>query len=359
MSELRVGLLGYGLAGRFFHAPVLSAVPGLRLSHVVTRDPGRAAQAVSDWPDVEVLPDADELWRRHDVDLVVVAAPNRHHVELARAAVEAGLPVVVDKPLARTAAEAAALVADAARAGVPLTVYQNRRWDSDVRTAGRLLAAGVLGKPWRLETRFERWRPQVASGWRESSDPQDGPGVLLDLGSHQVDLARLLLGPVVEVYAEVDARRRGAAAEDDVLLALTHAAGARSTHWLSAGAAHRGPRLRLLGSRAAYVQPELDPQEAALRAGRRPGPGWGQVPPAEHGWLQAGPTITPVRPDPGDYRRFWVLLGEALRGTGRLPVEPADAVATLEVLDAARRAGTARQVQTLSPGRTEVTPADG
>lgn len=340
----RVGLVGYGLAGRAFHAPVLSAVPGLELAAVVTSSRERAAQAGADWPGVAVLPDADALWSR-GVDLVVVATPNRSHVPLGLAAVAAGVPVVVDKPLARTADEGRELVEAAAAARVLLSVFHNRRWDADTRTARRLLAEGALGDPLRLETRFERWRPQSRDVWRESGDPAEGGGLLLDLGSHQVDVALHLLGPAVAVYAELDARRPGARVEDDVLLALTHGSGARSTHWLSATAAHLGPRVRLLGSRAAYVAQEMDPQEDALRAGDRPGPHWGAAPP---GLLVAGDDGAPVDSEPGDYRLFYAGVEQALRGAGPVPVEPEEALAVLRVLDAARVSAATGQVVQLT-----------
>lgn len=346
-DPLRVALLGYGMAGRFFHAPVLSAVPGLVLHTVVTGAPERAAQVRADWPDARVLPDADALWERADeVDVVVVATPNRSHVPLGLAAVRAGLPVVVDKPLARTADEAGELVAAAAQAGVLLTVFQNRRWDTDVRTAVRLLRDGELGAVLRLETRFERWRPEPKGGWRESGDPEEGGGLLLDLGSHQVDQALHLLGPAVRVYAELDVRRPGAQAEDDVLLALTHAGGARSTHWLSATAAHLGPRLRLLGSRAALVVEGLDGQEQALRSGRRPGPGWGED--AAPALLVVGQERTSVRPEPGDYRLFYAGVRDAVRGAGPVPVDPSEVLQVLRVLDAARVSAQRGEVVALS-----------
>jgi len=182
---VRVALVGYGLAGWWFHAPVLSAVKDISLDVVVTGSAERAAQVRGDHPDATVLPDVAALWGRSaDVDLVVLATPNRSHAPLALAALEAGLPVVVDKPLARGAEEGLTVVRAAEAAGLLLSVFHNRRWDADALTAARLLADGSLGSPQRLETRFERWRPQPGSGWRESADPRDGGGLLLDLGSH-------------------------------------------------------------------------------------------------------------------------------------------------------------------------------
>jgi predicted dehydrogenase len=339
--DLRVGLVGYGLAGSAFHAPIIAATPGLRLSAVVTRDPGRRDQARAEHPGARLVDDADAVWSAPDaLDLVVLATPNRTHVPLARAAIAAGLPVVVDKPLAPTAAEARALVEEAERRGVPLSVYHNRRWDGDVLTLRRLLADGAVGEPWRFESRFERWRPALRGGWRESEDPAEGGGLLLDLGTHLVDQALLLFGPVAHVHAELDRRRPGAAVEDDVFVALTHASGVRSHLWASATAGQPGPRFRLLGSRGAYVKHGLDPQEAALRAGgARPGSaGWGEEPREAWGLLGADDDLRPVRTEAGAYQRFYEGMAAAVRDGAPLPVDPWDAVRGLEILEAARRA---------------------
>src|SRR3954469_14933225 len=173
--SLRIGLIGYGLAGSTFHAPVISAVPGLRVTAVVTGNPERQAKARADLPDAHVLSHPDELWSAaDDFDSVVVAAANAAHVSLARAAIDAGLPVVVDKPLAVSSAEAAQLVELPGERGVLLSTYQNRRWDAELLTLQRVLAGGELGRVHRFESRFERWRPQLKPGWRESNDPSVG-----------------------------------------------------------------------------------------------------------------------------------------------------------------------------------------
>ncbi len=332
----RVALIGYGLAGAVFHAPLIAAEPGLRLTAVVTSDDTRRAQARAAHPDAELLGSADEVWAaRERFDLVVVAAPNRAHVTLARDAIAARLPVVVDKPLAATADEARAVVAEAHAAGVPLTVFQNRRWDGDLLTVQRLLASGELGAVHRFESRFERWRPQPKPGWRELADPAEGGGVLLDLGSHLVDQALLLFGPATHVYGELDVRRAAARVEDDAFVAITHASGVRSHLWMSAVSAHLAPRMRVLGERAAYVKEGLDGQEDTLRAGGSPtGPDWGTGPP---GLLVAGDDARPVQTERGAYPRFYAQVAAALRGEGPMPVDPMDAVRALAVLDAATR----------------------
>ena len=310
----RVGLAGYGLAGAVFHAPLIEATPGLELARVMrSRDP------------LDL-----------DLDLLVVATPNRTHVPLARAALEAGVPVVVDKPLAATAAEGRELAELAEERGLLLTVFQNRRWDADFLTLRRLLGEGALGEVLRFESRFERWRPEIKEGWRELADPAEAGGVLFDLGSHLVDQALVLFGPVDDVYAEVAARRAGARAADDAFLALTHRSGVVSHLWASQTAAHNGPRFRVLGSRAAYVKHGLDPQEAALREGVRPDePDFGREPPEAWGVLGSGEDFRPVESEAGDYLAFYSAVEAALREGGPPPVPASEAVAVLEVLEAA------------------------
>ncbi|MFJ8602974.1 Gfo/Idh/MocA family oxidoreductase [Streptomyces shenzhenensis] len=342
-TSLRVGLIGYGLAGSVFHAPLIAATEGLTLDTVVTANPERQEQARTEFPDVRLAARPDELFgRAGELDLIVIASPNKTHVPLAAAALEAGLPVVVDKPLAGTAAEARELAALAERRGLLLSVFQNRRWDNDFLTLRKLLAEGALGDVWRFESRFERWRPQLKGGWRESGDPTEIGGLLYDLGSHVVDQALVLFGPATQVYAESDIRRPGAETDDDTFIAITHAGGVRSHLYASATAAQLGPRFRVLGSRAGYVKHGLDPQEAALREGRRPGPGWGAEPESLWGRLGSGESPltgggTPVPTLPGDYPAYYAAVADAVTGAGPNPVTASAAADTLDVLEAARR----------------------
>ncbi|MBB2913319.1 putative dehydrogenase [Streptosporangium becharense] len=345
MTDLRVGLVGYGVAGAFFHAPLIAATPGLRLSAVVTRDPGRAAE-VSGRYGARAVGDASDLFG--STDLVVVASPNRTHVPLAEAALEAGLPVVVDKPLAATAGEAGGLARLARERGLMLTVFQNRRWDGDFLTIRRLVAAGELGEVTRLESRFERWRPVPKGGWREVGGADEVAGLLYDLGSHLVDQAVRLLGPVSEVYAESNVRRSGVTSDDDTFIALSHAGGARSHLWVSAVAARLGPRFRVLGSRAGYVKHGLDIQEEQLRAGLTPGsPGFGEEPPERWGTLGAGDDRRAVPTEHGDYARFYRDVADCLLRGAPPPVDPEQVVEALTVLEAARLSAAERRVVTL------------
>ncbi|SDK67174.1 Gfo/Idh/MocA family oxidoreductase [Streptomyces indicus] len=345
-STLRVGLVGYGLAGSVFHAPMIAATEGLTLDTVVTSNPERQAQARAEFGDgLRFAASPDELWERADeLDLIVIASPNKTHVPVATAALKAGLPVVVDKPIAGTAAEARELAALADERGLVLSVFQNRRWDNDFLTLRKLLADDELGDVLRFESRFERWRPQLKGGWRESGDPEEIGGLLYDLGSHVVDQALTLFGPAVQVYAEADVRRPNAQADDDTFIAVTHASGVRSHLYVSATTAQLGPRFRVLGTRAGFVKYGLDPQEADLREGKRPTDGgpWGVEP--ESMWGRVGSGESPLtgggRPQPsvpGDYPAYYAAVAAAVRDGAPNPVTAYEAANALDVIEAAHR----------------------
>jgi predicted dehydrogenase len=343
---IRTALLGFGLAGSVFHGPLISATPGMRIATVVTSDPERQRRARREHPDAIVVSrvdDFDVLARDHE--LVVVATSNRDHAPLARAAIEAGLGVVVEKPMAPTSLQARELVEFARREGCLLTVFHNRRWDSEILTLQRLLAEDRLGAVARVESRFERWRPDVVARWRESPDPQDAGGVLLDLGTHLVDQALHLFGRPSHVYAEVELRRRGTTVDDDDFIALQHPAGVSVHLWASLVAPDTAPRLRARGVRGSYVKETLDGQENALRSGVRPDAGdWGREPPERWGVFLDGTGSTPVESEPGRWPQFYEQLVTALHRTGPVPVAAEDGVAVLEILEAARMAAASSRV---------------
>lgn len=347
-GEIRVALIGYGLAGACFHAPTIAVTAGLKLVTIVTANAERRQRAGREHPGAEVIDCAERVFeQRSGHDLVVIATPNRTHAPLAISALAAGQAVVVDKPFAPTAEEARRILAEAQRRGLFVSVYHQRRWDSDTLTVRRLIGEGALGDVVRFESRLERWRPVPASGWRESAERRDAGGLLYDLGSHLVDQALHLFGPVKSVYAELDRRRPGAAVDDDVFLALTHVSGVRSHLWASALAAQPGPRLRVLGRRAAYVKVDIDGQEAALVAGGRPDrPDWGVEAEARWGRLEVNGQTRPVPSEPGAYQRYYAAVVAALRDGGPPPVDPGDAVSGLQIIAAAQRSAAESRTET-------------
>lgn len=337
-AEIRVAIIGYGLAGRVFHAPLVAAVPQMRLVTVVTANSARRLEAERRHPGVRILSTAAEVWEDAGAhDLVVVAAPNRHHVALARASLAAGLHTVVDKPLAPTAAEARALVTAARQSGRLLTVFHNRRADAEILTLRRLIADGVLGDVVRVESRFDRWRPALRGGWREDGAAGEGGGLLLDLGSHLVDQAVYLFGPPDRVYAELARRRPGTAVEDDVFVALHYSARLDVHLWAGMLGVAAAPRLRAVGLRGTYVREHLDAQEEALHAGVPVDARWGTEPPERWGRVVDESGSRPIESERGAWPRFYEMVAAAILGQGPLPVDPEEALTVLQILDAARR----------------------
>ena len=336
MTDLRVALVGYGMAGRDFHAPLLRVVDGLQLTHVVTGNPERAVAARSENPGVTVLPSTDELWwKADDVDLVVLASPTNVHAEQATESLGHDLPTVVDKPLATSAADARDLAALAASRGVLLTAFQNRRWDPEHLTARAVLTSGVLGEVVRYEARYERWRPVPKARWREQSTSTEGGGVLMDLQPHLVDGALDLFGPAVSVYAELAALTT--VGDDVAYLVLHHASGVNSHLGATSLAGAPGPRTRLLGREACYLVADVDDDPTAYAA-------WTDRDDEHRGWLVRGEQSEPVPRAPGERADFYVAVRDAVLDGSPPPVAAAEAVAVVEVLDAARRSAAENDV---------------
>lgn len=356
-ETLRVGVIGYGLAGSVFHAPLVASTPGMTVSDIVTANPDRQAQARHDYPEavIHATPEA-MLADPAGLDLVVVAAPNRAHVALGIAAMEAGLPVVVDKPVAPSSAEAQRLLDTSRRTGKLFTVFQNRRWDNDFLTVRRLIAADALGPVVRFESRFERYRPAVRpDAWRERPEPEEAGGLLFDLGAHLIDQARVLFGQPVSVYAESDLRRPGVQVDDDTFIALRFPGGQVAHLWASVIPRQPGPRMRVVGMRGIYEKQHLDPQEDDLVAGARPGdPGWGEEPRERWGRLvgEVGglPIDGTVETVPGSYESFYALMRDAIVAGGPLPVDPADSIASLRIIESARESARTGNVVHLDGG---------
>jgi predicted dehydrogenase len=337
MGDIGVGLIGYGLAGRSFHAPFIEAVTGLRLAAIVTTDPSRRALAASEHPASILVGTFDALLERPDIGLVVVAAPNSLHAPLAMRALDTGRHVVLDKPIALSVAEGEGLLEAAARSKGLLTVYQNRRWDGDALTVQRLVGDGALGPLDAIESRFERWEA-VGPGWRDAAAEAGGP--LRDLGAHLVDQVLRLAGPAHRVWAQLDRRRPGTAVDDAAFVAIDHATGIRSRLWMSLIASRVGPRIRVRGLAGEYVKWDLDVQEAQLVGGMPPdAPGFGEDPPERWGTVhRADGTSERVPTAPGRYTAFYELMRDAIVAGGQPPVDPADSLQVLRLLEAAERA---------------------
>jgi len=336
---IRTAVIGFGTGGAVFHAPFLRADDEFRIDLVVTSDAGRAAAAARSCPGARVVPTADEvLAAAADLDLVVITTPPGSHAGLAHRSLDAGLAVVVDKPLAVTAAEGKALVAHAEEAGRPLTVFQNRRWDGDFLTLRTLIGEGALGQVRRFQSRFEWWKPEETKVWKAVSTPAEGGGMLYDLGTHLLDQAIQLFGPVEDVYAELTRHRPDGGADDDAFVSLLHRGGTRSHLWMNGMAAQVGPRFSVLGSTGAFTKWGLDPQEPALKGGARPGdPGFGVDPEKSWGCLGVDGDLRRVPIVPGDYAGFYRALADALRRGGPLPVDPRDAIDVLALIERIHR----------------------
>jgi predicted dehydrogenase len=336
MDPVRYGVIGYGLAGAAFHAPIIAATPDAELAAVVARSAEARDAVTARYPGTRVVSTVAEL-ADIGVDVGVVATPNPTHVPIAMELISMGVAPVVDKPLAPDARTGVDLVASASDAGVSLTCYQNRRWDGDFLTVRALASDGSLGRVHRFESRFERWRPEVVTGWKEQPGP--GSGVLYDLGPHVIDQAIQLLGPVAEVGGWARAVRRDAVVPDDAFVELRHDSGAVSHLSVSLVAAAPGPRFRVLGTGGAYLKDGLDPQEAELRAGATPGTeGWGTEPEADWGYLCTGEERRPTPTLPGDYPAFYRQMTRHMRGDGPVPVDPLDSVTVLQIIEAVSEA---------------------
>jgi scyllo-inositol 2-dehydrogenase (NADP+) len=356
-SPLGVVICGYGLAGRVFHAPLIAATQGLVVRAIITANPERREQAAADFPDAALLASPEELWTRLEelgVQLAVVAGANVTHVPLTLAALERGLHVVVDKPIAPTAVSAGRITDVAAAANRLVIPFQNRRWDSDFLTAIETVEAGHLGTVHRLESRFERFRPTPTGKWRESADLDAMGGVLYDFGAHLVDQAVRLLGPVNSVTTSARSIRDRDLADDETLFTLNHTSGAISLLFASMVSAFDAPRMVILGSAGGLRIEAGDTQEDALRAGiSANADDWGIEPDSSHALLRTadgtGTVDSQVVLTPGRWPSFYPAVRNAIIYGSEPPVLLSDVIANLRIIDAARESAATGQSVTLDP----------
>jgi len=342
---IELGLIGFGLAGRAFHAPVIRAVPGLRLAAILQRRGNEAAEL---YPDVRVVRGVEELLAIPEIRLVVIATPNDTHYSLARQCLDAERDVVVDKPLTPTLEEALDLVTFAEQRGRMLTVYQNRRYDGDFQAVQQIVSSGDLGRVVRFETNYDRFRPYLKpNAWRERSGL--GSGILFDLAPHLIDHALLLFGIPDAITADVRAEREHAVADDSFDVVLHYAKGLRAALRATMLAATTRPRFVLHGTRGAYVKHAFDVQEPKLRAGRIP---WEERP-SETEQMENSGTLTLVSDDgttsdrrvpaaQSDYRNYYANLRDALLGKAAPAVTTQHALNVMRVLVLARESSARR-----------------
>lgn len=334
MREIGVGLIGYGLGGRAFHAPYVGITPGMTLRAVVSRDP---AKVHADLPAMKVVPDVAALLAEPGIDLVIVSSPDALHAEHALAAIRGGRHVLVDKPFATTLEDAQTVAAEGEAAGVVVIAFQNRRWDADFLTLKGLIETGTLGEIIQFESHFDRWRPVAADVWKEARPG----GVWLDLGPHLVDQALQLFGRPLGITADIATLREGAPAPDYFHTVLRYPERRILLHASKLVAAN-GLRFAVHGTRASWIKHGIDVQEAATVAGHAPGGAdWG-IDPVEGMLTRAGEAPAAVPNAKGDYRLFWRALAAAVRDEGPNPVPASDAIAVMELLDAGLRSAETR-----------------
>lgn len=329
-DNIRVGLIGYGYASKPFHAPLIAGTPGMTLAAVSSSDD---AKVHADWPSVPVVSEPKHLFNDPNIDLIVIPTPNDTHFPLAKAALEAGKHVVVDKPFTVTLSQARELDALAKSLGRLLSVFHNRRWDSDFLTVKRLLSEGTLGEILFFESHFDRFRPQVRNRWREQAGP--GSGIWYDLAPHLLDQAVNLFGLPVSMTVDLAQLRPGAQTTDYFHAVLSYPQRRIVLHGTMVAAAESA-RYIIHGTRGSYVKFGLDPQEDRLKSGER-------LPQEDWGYDMRDGVVTRVEGEelveetlltiPGNYPAYYAGIRDALNGTGENPVPAGQAIQIMELIE--------------------------
>ncbi|HCR1075370.1 TPA: oxidoreductase [Enterobacter cloacae] len=329
-DSIRVGLIGYGYASKTFHAPLIAGTPGMALAAMSSSD---ATKVHADWPTVPVVSEPKHLFNDPNIDLIVIPTPNDTHFPLAKAALEAGKHVVVDKPFTVTLSQARELDALAKSLGRLLSVFHNRRWDSDFLTVKALLSEGTLGEITFFESHFDRFRPQVRNRWREQAGP--GSGIWYDLAPHLLDQAVNLFGLPVSMTVDLAQLRPGAQTTDYFHAILSYPQRRIVLHGTMVAAAESA-RYIIHGTRGSYVKFGLDPQEDRLKNGER-------LPQEDWGYDMRDGVVTKVEGEtlveetmltsPGNYPAYYAAVRDALNGTGENPVPASQAIQIMELIE--------------------------
>ncbi|SFE06272.1 scyllo-inositol 2-dehydrogenase (NADP+) [Paenibacillus catalpae] len=343
MNKVNVGLVGFGLSGQVFHAPIIQSVEGMEIVKVVSSNPDKVGQYL---PDASVVTSLEELLFDEHIDLVVITSPNQTHYPYAKQALLAGKHVIVEKPFVISSEEAEDLIETAKLQNKKLSVYQNRRWDNDFLTVKSLIASGKLGDIASYETHYDRFRPQVSDRWREKAGP--GSGMLYDLGAHLIDQTLHLFGKPASVYADLLVQRTGSEVVDYFHLILTYENMRVILHSGSLVMQH-GPRFQVHGSQGSFIKYGLDSQEDMLRRGGLPGqPDWGKDREDWYGDLTLtvdGQAVTSKVPtQQGSYERFYEGMYQAITDNKPVPVDAADAMNTIRVIELAIQSSREKRV---------------
>lgn len=343
-DKIRVGLVGYGFASKTFHAPLIAGTSGMELAAVSSSD---ASKVLADWPSTQVVSDPQTLFDDPTLQLIVIPTPNDTHFPLAKAALNAGKHVVVDKPFTVTLSQARELDALAKAKGLMLSVFHNRRWDSDFLTLKALLNEGTLGEVRYFESHFDRYRPEVRNRWREQKGA--GSGIWYDLGPHVIDQALQLFGAPVAIYVDTAELRPGAQTTDYFHAVLTYPQRRVVLHGSMLVAAESA-RYQVHGTRGSYVKYGLDPQEDRLKAGARPPQeDWGYdmrdgVVTLANGELMAEETLLTI---PGNYPAYYAGIRDAINGEGKNPVTAEEAIQVMELIELGLQSAEKRQALAL------------
>ena len=335
---IRTAIVGFGVAGSVFHAPLIDADEGYRLECIVTGNAERAEKSRERYPQTEIIGDFESLLTALDsgrlvLDLVILATPPEGHCRQAKALIERGLALVIDKPLATSRKEGEDIIQAASTAGVPITVFQNRRLDADFITLARLIENDDLGVIHSFESRFTWWMPEGFGNWRDTTPTNQAGGLLYDLGSHLIDQAIQLFGSLEAIeHAELDRHSSSPGGDEDTFVSLLHRSGVRSRLWMNGLAAQGGPRFHVLGSQAAFVKYGLDAQEAALSRGMSPlDEGYGVD--DARALVGSGEDVQQISLMPGDYPGYYHQLAKALASSGPLPVAAEEALYVLTIIE--------------------------
>jgi predicted dehydrogenase len=338
-KPIQAALVGYGFVGKTFHAPIISSVEGLQLTHVVSSHPEKVLR---DWPDVTVVSNIDEICGNSTIGLVVIATPNTSHFELTLKSLAAGKHVVVDKPFTLTVADAEKLLAQASSARRVLSVFQDRRWDGDFITLRRLLDGGLLGEVTHFESHYDRYRPEVRKRWREMPGP--GSGIWFDLGPHLIDQALQLFGQPDAILADLAIQRVGGSTVDYFHVLLRYGARRVILHGESFASADL-PRFVVHGTLGSYVKFGMDSQEDALKRGERPGgSNWGAdpLPGTLYTWKDGQLETRLVPAMAGDYAGYYEAVRDAITNGAPNPTTPEDILGVMTVLETAVRSSEER-----------------